>query len=71
MSDETVIPSKRKLKVYRGHFCLRFGHSYKAHPVISLGGIYLSAFDFQIGDVIEVSTEKGRIVITKVNVKNA
>ncbi len=67
MIDAAVIPSKRKLKVYRGHFCLRFGHAYKAHPVIRLGGIYLSALDFHIGDVIEVSAEKGRIVITKVN----
>ncbi len=58
--------SKRLLKVYRGHFCLRFGHVYKSHPVIRLGGIYLSALDFQIGDEIEVYAERGMILITKV-----
>lgn len=58
--------SKRILKVYRGSYCLRFGRIYKAHPVIRLGGLYLSALDFKIGDMIEVQTERGKIVITKV-----
>src|SRR5436190_2243947 len=58
-------PAKRYLKVYRGHFPI-CRHRYKAHPVIRLGGIYLAALKFQIGDAIEVATEDGRIVITKV-----
>jgi hypothetical protein len=67
MSEETNgKASKRLLKVYRGHFCVGLRHIYKAHPVIRLGGIYLSALDFQIGDEIEVTTERGRILITKV-----
>jgi hypothetical protein len=39
--------------------------------LVRLGGIYLSAPNFQIGDAIKVSAEKGRIVITKVNAINA
>lgn len=67
MNEESNhICSKRLLKVYRGHYCLRYGHVYKPHPVIRLGGIYLSVLDFQIGDKIEVQTERGKIVITKV-----
>ena len=32
--------------------------------------MYLSTLDFQIGDAIEVHTEKGKIVITKVEVSD-
>lgn len=56
--------SKRFLKVYYRHY----EHSNKPHPVIRLAGIYLSQLDFKIGDKIEVSTEPGRIVITKANI---
>ena len=59
--------SKRKLKVYRGHYQLGFRRIFKPHPVIRIGGHYLTQLGFQVGDMIEVSTEKGRIVITKVN----
>jgi hypothetical protein len=62
--------SKRHLKVYRGHFQLGHRHTFKSHPVIRLGGLYLTHLDFQIGDAIEVSTEQGRIIITKVNPAN-
>ena len=62
--------SKRQLKVYRGHHQLRYRHTFKAHPVIRLGGLYLSQLDFQIGDAIEVTTEQGRIIITKVKPEN-
>ena len=58
-------PFKRILKVYSGYYCSSIGHRYKSHPVIRLEGIYLSAIDFQIGDKIEVTTEHGRILITK------
>ena len=51
-------------KVYRG-YQKRSRYVLKEHPIIRLSGIYLSDFDFKIGDKIEVSTEKGRIVITK------
>lgn len=60
--------SKRLLKVYRGYYCIGRMHVYKPHPVIRLGGIYLSALDFQIGDAIEVQAVLGRIIITKVNI---
>ena len=49
----------RRLKVYYGH-----GTNYARHPVIRLGGKYLSLQDFKIGDMVEVTLEAGRIVIT-------
>ena len=67
MSETNHAPSKRVLKVYRGHYCSGMRNVYKPHPVIRLGGVYLSALDFQIGDVIEVKVKRGEIVITKVN----
>lgn len=54
----------RKLKVYYGHH-----KNYKQHPVIHLGGNYLSRLGFKIGDEIELSMEAGRIVITKLQLK--
>ena len=36
--------------------------------MIRFGGVYLSALDFQIGDSIEITVERGKIVITKVTV---
>jgi len=50
----------RRLKVYYGHH-----GNYTQHPVIRLGGKYLSLQDFKIGDKVEVTLEPGRIVITK------
>ena len=50
----------RRLKVYYGHH----GKTYKRHPVIRLAGKYLSTLDFKIGDMVEVTVESGRIVIT-------
>jgi antitoxin component of MazEF toxin-antitoxin module len=44
-------------------------HSYKnakIHPVIRLAGKYLEGFDFNIGDSIEVSIDKGKISIEKI-----
>ncbi len=63
MNDE-ILKGKRKLKVYRG-FQKRVGYSFKEHPIIRLSGIYLSDFDFEIGDKIEVEVENGKISITK------
>jgi len=68
MPESNHIPSKRVLKVYRGHHHgSGFRNVYKPHPVIRLGGVYLSTLDFQIGDRIEVKVKRGEIVITKVN----
>ncbi len=52
-------------KVYYANRC-NSGKHYKRHPVIRLGGNYLSALDFKIGDTIAVSLSPGKIVITKV-----
>jgi len=52
----------RKQRVYYGYH----GRSTKRIPVIRLGGQYLSDFEFDIGDTIEITPEAGRIVITKV-----
>jgi len=62
--------SKRLLKVYRGHYLIRYRRSLTPHPVIRLGGNYLSHLGFQVGDAIEVSAEQGRITITKVKPEN-
>ncbi len=48
MENSKQTASRRQMKVYRGHFVLKYGRVFKAHPVIRLGGIYLSALDFQI-----------------------
>lgn len=53
--------SKRLLKVYYN----QYPEAKKPHPVIRLGGIYLSHLDFQIGDEIEVIVEPGIIMISK------
>jgi antitoxin component of MazEF toxin-antitoxin module len=52
----------RRLKVYYRHH----GNSNEPHPFIRLAGKYLSGFNFEIGDNVEVAIEAGRIVITKV-----
>ena len=57
---------KRILKVYYGHH----SNSYKQHPVIRLGGFYLSSVDFKIGDAVEVTLEHNQIVIKKIEPKN-
>jgi hypothetical protein len=51
----------RRLKVYYGHHA-----NYPRHPVIRLGGNYLTLQDFKIGDLVEVTLEAGRILITKI-----
>ena len=62
MSNGNVTPTKtRRLKVYYGHH----GNSYQRHPVIRLGGKYLSLLDFKIGDMIEIKMERDSILITK------
>ena len=53
---------KRTMKVYYGHH----SRSFSKHPVIRLGGKYLSNMDFKIGDAIEITTEFGRISIVKI-----
>ena len=53
---------KRSLKIYYGYH----SNSTKRRPYIRLCGDYLTAFDFQIGDAIEITGEKDKITITKV-----
>jgi hypothetical protein len=62
-------PNKRKKKVY---YSFRPSASRvankppgKRYPVIHLAGNYLAESNFKIGDAIEVSLERGKIVITK------
>lgn len=58
---EETKQQKRILKVCYGyHRC-----SNRKHPVINLGGFYLSQMDFKVGDIVEVVIEKGQIVIKK------
>ena len=56
----------RRLKVYYGHH----GSPYERHPVIRLAGKYLSAWDFKIGDKVEITIAEDQIVITKVKSNN-
>jgi hypothetical protein len=55
-------PSKRIRKVYHAYY----PGNRDPHPVIRIGGKYLSALEFDIGDTVEVVMEPGRIVITKI-----
>ena len=60
---ETKNQNKRKLKVCYGfHY-----QSNKKHPLINLAGHYLSQFDFHVGDFVEVTIDRGQIVIRKVS----
>ena len=52
----------RRLKVYYAHH----SNSYTPHPVIRLAGKYLTAFDFKIGDMVEITMEENQIVISKI-----
>ena len=54
---------QRLRKVYYGYYDNEFGGP---HPVIRLGGKYLEAYGFNVGDTIEVQYEVGRIAITRV-----
>jgi hypothetical protein len=53
----------RRRKVYYAFYDHEGG---RPHPVIRLGGKYLEAFGFKVGDSIDVTLDFGRIVITKV-----
>jgi hypothetical protein len=51
----------RKLKV-----CYSiYQYSTKPHPLINVAGHYLSKFDFKVGDFVEMTIGKGKIVIKK------
>jgi hypothetical protein len=60
---------KRRKKVYysfrHSRSPLANKPSGKLYPVIHLAGNYLAESDFKIGDAIEVSLKRGKIVITK------
>ncbi len=62
--NSPVKERRSKRKVYYAY--ARRSRKDIIHPVIRLGGIYLREFGFNIGDDIEVSCEKGRIVINKI-----
>lgn len=63
-TSKSGIERRARRKVHR-RFARR-RHKYVAHPTIRIGGIYLKALGFDIGDEIEVSCTQGRIVIVKV-----
>lgn len=57
------VKKTRRLKIQYGTYAGR----YRRFPVIRLAGHWLRAFDFQIGDFIELHTEKGVLRITTVS----
>jgi len=52
----------RRMKVYYGSYQ---GGTYSRHPVIRIGGNYLRAFGFKIGDTVELKLSDGRIEISR------
>jgi hypothetical protein len=62
LNVEQTEKSKRQLKVCYGYN----SGSNKPHPLINLGGHYLKKFGFNVGDFVELTIEKGQIVIKKV-----
>ena len=62
-TDQFTPISKRLMRVSYTHD-LRIGK----FPNIRITGKYLTDFDFEIGDTIELKIEMGRTTITKVSV---
>ena len=54
----------RRLKVYYGSYQ---GGYYSRHPVIRIGGNYLRAYGFKIGDTVEIKLSDGRIEIKRLS----
>lgn len=54
----------RALKVYE-----QSGYKYRTIPTIMLKGQWLAELGFQIGENISVSSEEGRLVIAKAELK--
>lgn len=54
-------PKTRKLTVYYGHT----ENTYRQIPIIRIGGNYLAAAGFKIGDKVLVTLEENTISITK------
>lgn len=52
----------RRLKIQYG----QYQGSYKRHPVIRLAGDWLRNFDFQVGDYVDITIEKGHMCISKI-----
>ena len=52
----------KRFRVYYRHYDNWVNNSY---PMIRIGGKYLSHWNFEIGDTIEVTFEHGRITIAK------
>ena len=52
----------RRLKIQYGQYQGRYKH----HPVIRLAGQWLSKFDFQVGDYVDIKIEKGHMCISKI-----
>ena len=61
--EHPIFNTKRLLKVYYTHT-----PPYQKFPKIRIAGKYLTHFDFEIGDTIEVKIEMGKITITKVSI---
>ena len=56
------LPKCRLRKVYSAYYDHELG---KPHPMIRMRGKYLACLGFQVGDLIEVELNFGRITITK------
>ena len=69
--SNTDLPSKRLLKVYYQHYAMCSSPVLKPYPVIRIGGLYLTALNFDIGDTIEVTLENEKITIAKVHPSSA
>jgi len=63
--NESSNVRRQNQKVYYKHHDYEGGYF---HPHIRIAGKYLTEFDFNIGDLIEVYVTKGKITITKVPV---
>lgn len=61
-SNKKIGQSTRILKVSYGYYI----SSRKKYPLINLAGLYLSAFDFKVGDRVKVEISKGQLLITKI-----
>lgn len=63
MNKKKEESSKRTYKVYYGNY----PYTNERHPLIRLKGKYLNELNFKIGDVLEITFERKRIVIEKLD----
>ena len=67
MEENQTEPITENRKVYYAHY--RNGTRYTRFPVIRLAGLFLKDHGFNVGDTLEISFAKNRIVIRKVELK--